>query len=122
MTTFGAVDIGSNSVRLKIARQVRQRFVTVHEDREVTRLGETVFRSGMLEPQSMASTIKALQRFRRATQPHGTAAVRVPQTRSRALGAREGGRVFSERVRARVGGDREVSCAAVRSHRFSTLR
>ena len=39
MATFAAVDIGSNSVRLKIARLVRGHLLPVHEDRAVTRLG-----------------------------------------------------------------------------------
>ena len=47
MPTFAAVDIGSNSVRLKIARLQRHRLREIHEDREVTRLGEGVFDGGM---------------------------------------------------------------------------
>ena len=54
MPTFAAVDIGSNSVRLKIARLTRHRLQEIHEDREVTRLGEWVFRSGLLSPDAMA--------------------------------------------------------------------
>jgi exopolyphosphatase / guanosine-5'-triphosphate,3'-diphosphate pyrophosphatase len=33
MPTFAAVDIGSNSVRLKIARLIRGRLRSIHEDR-----------------------------------------------------------------------------------------
>lgn len=106
MATFGAIDIGSNSVRLKIARLVRQRFVTVHEDREVTRLGETVFRSGMLEPQAMASTIKALQRFHRAAQRHGAAAVRIVATS--AMREARNAKAFGDWVRAATGWKVEV--------------
>ena len=106
MATFGAVDIGSNSVRLKIARLVRRGFVTVHEDREVTRLGETVFRSGMLEPQSMASTITALQRFHRAAQRHGTAAVRVVATS--AMREARNAKAFGDWVGAATGWKIEV--------------
>ena len=43
MPTFAAIDIGSNSVRLKISRLHAGRLKEVHEDREVTRLGEGVF-------------------------------------------------------------------------------
>ena len=43
MPTFAAVDIGSNSVSLKIARLQGGRLRSLHEDREVTRLGQGVF-------------------------------------------------------------------------------
>src|SRR6266699_2489121 len=68
MPTFAAVDIGSNSVRLKIARLEGRRLRATHEDREVTRLGEGVFRTGFLTPDSIAETVKVLRRFHRATQ------------------------------------------------------
>ncbi len=55
MPTFAAVDIGSNSVRLKIARLTRHRLSEIHEDREVTRLGESVFRNGFLSPEAIAN-------------------------------------------------------------------
>ena len=63
MPTFAAVDIGSNSVRLKIAKVVHGRLQTLHEDREVTRLGEGVFANGALDPEAMALTIRVLSRF-----------------------------------------------------------
>jgi exopolyphosphatase / guanosine-5'-triphosphate,3'-diphosphate pyrophosphatase len=80
MPTFAAVDIGSNSVRLKIARLQGGRLRPLHEDREVTRLGEGVFRSGFLTPESMAETVKVLRRFHRATQQIVTDSVRVVAT------------------------------------------
>ncbi|HXZ78628.1 MAG TPA: Ppx/GppA phosphatase family protein [Terriglobales bacterium] len=80
MPTFAAVDIGANSVRLKIARLTGRKLEVLHEDREVTRLGAPVFRSGLLSPQAMANTIKVLQRFHRATQDHGAELVRVVST------------------------------------------
>src|SRR5262245_19145193 len=80
MPTFAAVDIGSNSVRLKIARLEGRRLVAIHEDREVTRLGESVFRSGFLSPEAMANTVKVLRRFHRAIQDAGADSVRVVAT------------------------------------------
>jgi len=68
MPTFAAVDIGSNSVRLKIARLQRGGLHSLHEDREVTRLGEGVFSSGFLSPEAMGDTVKVLRRFHRATE------------------------------------------------------
>jgi exopolyphosphatase/guanosine-5'-triphosphate,3'-diphosphate pyrophosphatase len=80
MPVFAAVDIGANSVRLKIARLLRRRVEVLHEDREVTRLGESVFRSGLLEPAVMERTIRVLRRFHRAAQEHGADGVRVVAT------------------------------------------
>lgn len=80
LTTYAAVDIGSNSVRLKIAAVRNHRLKTLHEDREVTRLGESVFESGVVSPESMASTIRALRRFHRAVQLHSVDRLRVVAT------------------------------------------
>ncbi|MGC2322391.1 MAG: exopolyphosphatase, partial [Terriglobales bacterium] len=101
MPTFAAVDIGANSVRLKIARLVRQRLRVVHEDREVTRLGESVFRTGMLDPHAMEHTIKVLRRFHRASQGHGADFVRVVATS--ALRDSRNARAFTDWVRAVTG-------------------
>jgi exopolyphosphatase/guanosine-5'-triphosphate,3'-diphosphate pyrophosphatase len=80
MSIFAAVDIGSNSVRIKIARVVRHRLKTVHEDRVVTRLGESVFRFGTLSPGAMENTVKVLRRFYRDVQSFGVDQVRVVAT------------------------------------------
>src|SRR5947209_19439387 len=80
MPTFAAVDIGSNAVRLKMARLEAGRLRGLHEDREVTRLGEGVFGSGFLTPESISETVKVLRRFHRATQQIVTDSVRVVAT------------------------------------------
>ena len=101
MPTFAAVDIGSNSVRLKIARLTRGRLHPVHEDREVTRLGEGVFRSGFLTPESMAETVKVLRRFHRAAQQVVTDPVRAVATS--ALRDARNSQAFLEWVRSATG-------------------
>lgn len=101
MPTFAAVDIGSNSVRLKIARLQGGRLRALHEDREVTRLGEGVFRSGFLTPESMAETVKVLRRFHRATQQIVTDSVRVVATS--ALRDARNSQAFLEWVRSATG-------------------
>src|ERR1700726_2438537 len=106
MPTFAAVDIGSNSVRLKIARLTRGRLRPIHEDREVTRLGEGVFRSGFLTPESMADTVKVLRRFHRATQQVATDPVRVVATS--ALRDARISQAFLEWVRSATGWKVEV--------------
>lgn len=106
MPTFAAVDIGSNSVRLKIARLTRGHLRPVHEDREVTRLGEGVFRSGFLTPESMAETVKVLRRFHRATQQVVTDPVRVVATS--ALRDARNSQAFLEWVRSATGWTVEI--------------
>jgi len=80
MPTFAAIDLGSNSVRLKIAAVERHKLKTLHEDREVVRLGESVFQTGVISPDAMANTIRALKRFQKAVQLHVVDRVRVVAT------------------------------------------
>src|SRR6202158_3789596 len=101
MPTFAAVDIGSNSVRLKIARLQAGRLRSLHEDREVTRLGEGVFGSGFLTPDSIAETVKVLRRFHRATQQIVTDSVRVVATS--ALRDARNSQAFLQWVRSATG-------------------
>jgi len=101
MPTFAAIDIGSNSVRLKIARLHRGRLLALHEDREVTRLGDGVFRSGFLTPESMADTVRVLRRFHRACQQIVTDSVRVVATS--ALRDARNSQAFLEWVRSATG-------------------
>lgn len=80
MQTFAAIDIGSNSCRLKIARVQQHRLKILHEDREVTRLGASVFESGLVSPDAMAGTLRALKRFYRSVKFYNSDQVRVVGT------------------------------------------
>src|SRR5271157_3201235 len=80
MPTFAAIDVGSNSCRLKIAKVVAHQLRTLHEEREVTRLGASVFESGLASPEAMAATLRVLKRFQRAVQAHGVDKIRVVAT------------------------------------------
>src|SRR5208282_4539497 len=106
MPTFAAIDIGSNSVRLKLSRLQGGRLKEIHEDREVTRLGEGVFHSGMLSPASMSQTIRVLRRFNRAVQECGADAVKVVATA--ALRDARNSRTFLEWVRSTTGWTIEI--------------
>jgi exopolyphosphatase/guanosine-5'-triphosphate,3'-diphosphate pyrophosphatase len=106
MPTFAAVDIGSNSVRLKIARLTGRRLREIHEDREVTRLGEWAFRTGLLSPDAMALTVKVLRRFHREVQNTGAESVRVVGTS--ALRDARNSRAFLEWVRSATGWTVEI--------------
>jgi exopolyphosphatase/guanosine-5'-triphosphate,3'-diphosphate pyrophosphatase len=106
MPTFAAVDIGSNSCRLKIAKVVTHRLKTLAEDREVTRLGASVFESGLISPEAMAATLRALKRFQRTVQAHGVDQVRVVATS--AMRDARNGQAFQAWVKAETGWNMEI--------------
>jgi exopolyphosphatase/guanosine-5'-triphosphate,3'-diphosphate pyrophosphatase len=106
MPTFAAIDIGSNSCRLKIAKVVAHQLRTLHEDREVTRLGASVFECGLVSPEAMAATLKTLKRFQRAVQLHGVDEIRVVATA--ALRDARNGEAFQAWVKAETGWSLEI--------------
>lgn len=106
MPTFAAIDVGSNSCRLKIAKVVAHRLKTLAEDREVTRLGASVFDAGLISPEAMASTLRALKRFQRAVQAHGADRVRVVATS--AMRDARNAAAFQAWVQAETGWNLEV--------------
>jgi exopolyphosphatase/guanosine-5'-triphosphate,3'-diphosphate pyrophosphatase len=101
MAVFAAVDIGSNSVRLSIAELRQGRLIALHQDREVTRLGESVFRHGSLDPQAMAHSLKVLRRFHRTVQSYAVDRTRVVATS--ALRDSNNGHIFAEWVKSATG-------------------
>src|SRR5260370_25540213 len=106
MLVLAAVYIGSNSVRLSIAELRRGRLVQLHQDREVTRLGEGVFKDGNLDPQAMARSLKVLRRFHRAVQSYAVERIRVVATS--ALRDSINGRIFAEWVKSATGWNLEI--------------
>jgi exopolyphosphatase / guanosine-5'-triphosphate,3'-diphosphate pyrophosphatase len=106
MPTFAAIDIGSNSCRMKIARVVTHRLKTLADDREVTRLGASVFESGLVSPDAMAATLRALKRFQRAVQAHGVDQIRVVATS--AMRDARNGAAFQAWVKAETGWNMEI--------------
>jgi exopolyphosphatase/guanosine-5'-triphosphate,3'-diphosphate pyrophosphatase len=106
MQTFAAIDIGSNSCRLKIGRVVQHRLRIVHEDREVTRLGASVFETGIVSPEAMAATLRTLKRFYKAVQLNGTDKVRAVATS--AMRDARNSRAFQAWVRDETGWDVEI--------------
>lgn len=106
MQTFAAIDIGSNSCRLKIAQVAQHRLRMVHEDREVTRLGASVFEAGLVSPDAMAATLRALKRFYKAVQMYGADQVRAVATS--AMRDARNGRAFLAWVKDETGWDVEI--------------
>jgi exopolyphosphatase/guanosine-5'-triphosphate,3'-diphosphate pyrophosphatase len=106
MTTFAAIDIGSNSCRLKIAKVQAHQLKILAEDREVTRLGGSVFNTGLISPEAMAATLRALKRFQRAVQSHGVDRIRVVATS--AMRDARNSAAFQAWVKAETGWDMEI--------------
>jgi len=106
MPIFAAIDIGSNSCRLKIAKVVAHQLKTLAEDREVTRLGASVFESGIISPEAMALTLRTLKRFQRAVQAHAVDQIRVVATA--ALRDARNGAAFQAWVKAETGWNMEI--------------
>jgi exopolyphosphatase/guanosine-5'-triphosphate,3'-diphosphate pyrophosphatase len=106
MQTLAAIDVGSNSCRLKIARIEKHRLRVLHQDREVTRLGASVFESGMISPDAMAGTLRALKRFYKAVQESGADRVRAVATS--ALRDARNAQAFVAWVKSETGWDLEI--------------
>ncbi|MFN9993640.1 MAG: Ppx/GppA phosphatase family protein, partial [Phycisphaerales bacterium] len=59
------IDLGSNSVRLRIARQTASGgFETVAEEREMVRLGGNIVSTGSIDPRAVSDTLGVMRRFR----------------------------------------------------------
>ncbi len=107
MPRFAAVDIGSNSMRLLVAEadaggEPRR----LAEDREVTRLGESVFTHGVLSEEAIQATERVLGRFRGMIAALGGAETRAVAT-SATRDARNQGE-FLGRAEAALGGPIEI--------------
>jgi exopolyphosphatase/guanosine-5'-triphosphate,3'-diphosphate pyrophosphatase len=81
MPRYGAVDIGSNSIRMQVAEASADGpHQILAEDRQVTRLGEGVFRNGALAPESTAIVLQFLGRAAKEFEKQQVAALRAVAT------------------------------------------
>ncbi|MFP4598128.1 MAG: HD domain-containing protein [Persicimonas sp.] len=63
--TIGAVDAGTNAVRVVIARATRPgKYTRLHKERWPARLGHQVFTQGRFGPHTLAQAVEAFQHFR----------------------------------------------------------
>ena len=102
MPRYAAIDIGSNSVRMMAAEvDPAGQFNVLAEDRQVTRLGQSVFRTGAIDRTAFDLLSTVLTRMVAAYQPLGVLAVRAVATS--AVRDASNGDEFLEHVSAIVG-------------------
>ena len=78
---LGAIDIGSNSIRIVIAEaQTGGRYRILDEERESTRLGRALSSTGQLDPQSIENSLTALRRFKEIAEGLGVESLRAIAT------------------------------------------
>jgi exopolyphosphatase/guanosine-5'-triphosphate,3'-diphosphate pyrophosphatase len=64
LARYAAIDIGTNTVRLLVAdAEETTTYRTVHEEHVITRLGEQLQETGLLEPVAMGRTLQVLRQF-----------------------------------------------------------
>jgi exopolyphosphatase/guanosine-5'-triphosphate,3'-diphosphate pyrophosphatase len=84
MPQYAAVDIGSNSVRLLVAEAAPDhqvpRVTRLAEERQVTRLGASVFETGSISESAMNDTCQVLERMRAIWQRYEVVGIRVVAT------------------------------------------
>ena len=81
MPRHAAVDIGSNSTRMLAAESADpDGYRILAADREVTRLGESVFRTGRISPEAMDSVLRVLARMAETYRKLGVSTVRAVAT------------------------------------------
>ena len=81
MPRYAAIDIGSNSIRMAAAEVLPGSGMRVlASDRVVTRLGESVFRHGVLAPEPMELTCTVLARMAQQYQKLDVVGVRAVAT------------------------------------------
>ncbi len=64
MKSYGVIDIGTNSIRLLIAKTNKNKIIETNKYLEMTRLGKGVDKTKRISDESIDNTIKALKKFK----------------------------------------------------------
>ena len=80
MTRVGAIDCGTNSIRLLIADRRDGKLVDVHREMRIVRLGQGVDATGEFAPEALVRTESALTDYAALMMKHGVSAVRMVAT------------------------------------------
>src|SRR5579872_3706861 len=107
MARYAAIDIGSNSVRMEAAEVIPgQPARILASDREVTRLGESVFRTGAVSEEALKGTCSVLARMSELYRRLDVVGVRVVATS--AIRDTRNQRTFLARASEAVGAPVEI--------------
>src|SRR5271157_5631386 len=107
MPRYAAIDIGSNSIRMEAAEVVpAQPARVLASEREVTRLGESVFRTGSVSEEAMRATGAVLARMAGLYRRLDVVGVRAVATS--AIRDTSNQKAFLARVSEAVGADVEI--------------
>jgi exopolyphosphatase/pppGpp-phosphohydrolase len=101
-----ALDIGSNTIRLLVARPNERQLETVLDDSRFVRLGKGVDASGKLAPDRVEAALQAMAELVDEAKSYGAATIRVVATS--AVRDAENRQEFVERARDEVHVDMEI--------------
>jgi exopolyphosphatase/guanosine-5'-triphosphate,3'-diphosphate pyrophosphatase len=114
VSTYAALDLGTNNCRLLIARPVRSGFRVVEAFSRIVRLGEGVGHSNHLNEGAIRRTIEALKICHDKMQARGVDRARLIATEACRMA--ENGQEFLERVRRETGMQLEIVDRRTEAH------
>jgi len=107
---LAAIDIGTNSIRLIVVEPLRGgAYRTLDEEKESTRLGLSLSKTGQLDPAAMERSLAALRRMKQIAEGYQITQLRTIATC--AVREAKNGAEFCRRAREEVGLDIEIVSA-----------
>lgn len=103
---YTALDLGSNTVRLLVARPAENGFVPLHSSQVITRLGERMHETGALSEPAMDRTIAGVESLIESAATFKP--FKIAATATRALRSAANGESFKKIFRKRLGFDLQV--------------
>lgn len=103
---LAAIDIGSNSVRLVVARATDTGYQVLDEERENTRLASSLSQTGRLSDEAVEASMAALRSFVTMARGYGVASMRAIATS--AVRDAKNGKAFCKRVLEELGLEVEI--------------
>jgi exopolyphosphatase / guanosine-5'-triphosphate,3'-diphosphate pyrophosphatase len=100
MTVLAAIDIGSISVRLLVARYQDRKLISMTEALEITRLGQGVGETGILNEERINHTLSVLENFQRMADE--CKAERIFAVGTSAIRDADNGSSFADRIKVKT--------------------